>query len=1381
MSVNADVKNLEAWAGVKICSCNVSSLNLSQKNINSTESMFMKKISSILKNNADIFLLQDTRVSDKSHLLKNHLTCTEWGNYDLYINSSMNRRGVVTIIKKSSNIEVIEQLFSDDQNSLILKIKKNDYPLIIVNIYGPTQGESPNFLIDLKNILAQYANLPILLSGDFNCISNTTKPISVRDKKNKDLIGTTNIPNPRNSKIIENWHRQGFFFDAFRVQNPDVTEYSFISFNVASTQRSRIDLTLVNESALKMIKKVEYNFQPSFFDHKIQTISLMRPETLAPKPDMKNIEAQGIKETVLMSIINTCLDYSIWNQQDRNPAAPSDPEYAELYTPAHIFEHVKNLTGKLELIKSVITLELATSDLWLKIIIEEKIADFWDYYHQNINLEFIQNSDKSINDSLFLQTTINNLSNEILTLQTSQRKSENKKKDDLYKKLTSILNESPINPTELTEIELLIRSFEEEKADAICSKNKKWQTLNNERGSRAFCSLNKETSSENDFNVLLDCDFDPPRPFENEKVKGFKTNGFYTNLFKCVDNEVNISIEEFLGPELSNSPFVREKILSIDERDQLDLPITLQELRDSVKSSNSTSAPGFDMHNYLFIKTYLKYLEVPMINCYKLWILNGSVSDNFGISKVRLIPKKKNLFNIKQWRPISLLSVYYKIFSGIVAQRLKTVTDKITSECQKSYSSKRNIAEVNVDMVNLLKSASFTETSLAIVSIDFRKAFDSISHKYIISCLRFFGFGDYFIQLTLACIKGKKGFIANLKDSGETFPVNSGVAQGDRPSGPLFNIVLEPLLILIQKCNILTDAMIRKTASDFGPERPLSRRLFTYADDLNAILRATIENIKRLKEILDRFYKTSALRCNLEKTSVCPINTSVEFEQQIAEEGLTVEKKFVLLGVKYDHEGKNIDSENQQKIIDKITGLSNFWGKFYLTIPGKISVVKTFMYSQIGYFAPFLIFNNEFCTTIELIIENFINKDQNVGNKKCFVAPNLGGLGLFKVRDYIDGIKVSFFRRHFHSHDLWAQSIQNSKEAGNKTKIHDINHLKLMFPASAELCVAYERFCCGFYKYPGNVAQNPVLDNPSIRDHGSPLTQSICTGLNYEDCLTLSNLKVSDLCDDNNIPLSTASFNVKNHSNIPPRIHRLLVRSTACIREKIIPDLPRQPSIIFLITSKKKGSKLFRNYLNPPPNINTVKNFTATRSRQNWYNFEINPYEEMKLLKSWTNSGFPNDIRETLMLVIMNLYKVNVHRSKFRRFDDGTFQSALCKSCELTMGANAPRENYPHLFRHCPSTAELNNRIDNAKKSTSNVSIHSFFITDGSIEINYVNRVILSLLIYHLTKLRNTITDRNGKIINSLKKSLYEYCKVKPSFFPLLREVFTEDFLGLAD
>ena len=47
-----------------------------------------------------------------------------------------------------------------------------------------------------------------------------------------------------------------------------------------------------------------------------------------------------------------------------------------------------------------------------------------------------------------------------------------------------------------------------------------------------------------------------------------------------------------------------------------------------------------------------------------------------------LIPKKCNAVNIKDFRPINLVSSVYKLLSKVLANRLRVVLDKLISETQ---------------------------------------------------------------------------------------------------------------------------------------------------------------------------------------------------------------------------------------------------------------------------------------------------------------------------------------------------------------------------------------------------------------------------------------------------------------------------------------------------------------------------------------------------------------------------------------------------------------------------------------------------------------------------------------------------------------------------
>ena len=60
---------------------------------------------------------------------------------------------------------------------------------------------------------------------------------------------------------------------------------------------------------------------------------------------------------------------------------------------------------------------------------------------------------------------------------------------------------------------------------------------------------------------------------------------------------------------------------------------------------------------------------------------------------IALILKKNDAFNIRDFRPISLVGSLYKILSKVLANRLKQVLDQLISESQNSYVGGRQILD----------------------------------------------------------------------------------------------------------------------------------------------------------------------------------------------------------------------------------------------------------------------------------------------------------------------------------------------------------------------------------------------------------------------------------------------------------------------------------------------------------------------------------------------------------------------------------------------------------------------------------------------------------------------------------------------------------------
>ena len=93
-------------------------------------------------------------------------------------------------------------------------------------------------------------------------------------------------------------------------------------------------------------------------------------------------------------------------------------------------------------------------------------------------------------------------------------------------------------------------------------------------------------------------------------------------------------------------------------------------------------------------------------------------------------------------RPLTLLNTYYKIISGVIAERIKPVLNRIIHSDQKGFLQGRYIGEAVRSTYDTIEYAKSNNLSGAILLIDFSKAYDSLSHFFIKDSLRAFNFGE---------------------------------------------------------------------------------------------------------------------------------------------------------------------------------------------------------------------------------------------------------------------------------------------------------------------------------------------------------------------------------------------------------------------------------------------------------------------------------------------------------------------------------------------------------------------------------------------------------------------------------------------------------------
>ena len=114
--------------------------------------------------------------------------------------------------------------------------------------------------------------------------------------------------------------------------------------------------------------------------------------------------------------------------------------------------------------------------------------------------------------------------------------------------------------------------------------------------------------------------------------------------------------------------------MTASDLDRLRIRLSLIELSTPLKSLNLNRSPGLDGLTVEFYLHFWDVLAPLLLRVASECFLRGSLPNSMKGSVTRLIFKKRGDRKcLKNWRPISLLNVDYKVFSKVITSRLSKV------------------------------------------------------------------------------------------------------------------------------------------------------------------------------------------------------------------------------------------------------------------------------------------------------------------------------------------------------------------------------------------------------------------------------------------------------------------------------------------------------------------------------------------------------------------------------------------------------------------------------------------------------------------------------------------------------------------------------------
>ena len=156
--------------------------------------------------------------------------------------------------------------------------------------------------------------------------------------------------------------------------------------------------------------------------------------------------------------------------------------------------------------------------------------------------------------------------------------------------------------------------------------------------------------------------------------------------------------------------------------------VTVGEIVKAIQQMSNGKSPGTDGLTVEFFKVFHKELKEPLLESYNYSFDYGLLSIEQRRGIINLIPKPgKDLRELRNWRPITLLSTDYKMLTKILASRLQQVLLKIISNCQTGYIKGRQIGCSIRTIEDIYDCCYQRDISGLMLIADFEKVFDSLN------------------------------------------------------------------------------------------------------------------------------------------------------------------------------------------------------------------------------------------------------------------------------------------------------------------------------------------------------------------------------------------------------------------------------------------------------------------------------------------------------------------------------------------------------------------------------------------------------------------------------------------------------------------------------